>query len=121
MLQFATLVFIPRYVHFPHIMAALSPREKDLQSMLAAQVHIGCNNADSQMRPYIWRCRNDGIHILNIGETYQSECPRPLSLHCLHVAAGALVLSVLAAGLPRDAGSGAGLQAFRYRHGALFS
>lgn len=34
-------------------------------------MHIGCNNADSQMRPYIWRRRNDGIHILNIGETYQ--------------------------------------------------
>ena len=52
-------------------MAALSSREKDLQSMLAAQVHIGCNNADSQMKPYIWRRRNDGIHILNIGESYQ--------------------------------------------------
>lgn len=37
--------------------------------MLAAEVHIGTRNSDHQMRPYIWRRRNDGIHILNIGQT----------------------------------------------------
>merc|ERR1719305_924691 len=37
--------------------------------MLAAQVHIGTRNSDHQMNPYIWRRRNDGIHILNIGKT----------------------------------------------------
>lgn len=48
---------------------ALTAREEDIQKMLAAEVHIGTRNSDHQMNPYIWRRRNDGIHILNIGNT----------------------------------------------------
>jgi len=50
---------------------SLTQKEEDIQRMLAAQVHIGTRNADNQMRPYIWRRRNDGIHILNIGKTLE--------------------------------------------------
>lgn len=32
-------------------------REEDIQKMLAAQVHIGTRNSDSQMQDYIWRRR----------------------------------------------------------------
>ena len=39
--------------------------------MLSAQVHIGTRNSDSNMTEYIWRRRNDGIHILNIGKTWE--------------------------------------------------
>lgn len=39
--------------------------------MLAAQVHIGTRNAESKMADYIWRRRNDGIHIINIGKTWE--------------------------------------------------
>jgi len=39
--------------------------------MLAAQVHIGTRNADSKMADYIWRRRNDGIHIINVGKTWE--------------------------------------------------
>lgn len=49
----------------------LTPREEDIQKMLAAQVHIGTRNADNQMADYIWRRRNDGIHIINVGKTYE--------------------------------------------------
>mmetsp|Transcript_3885 Transcript_3885/g.4735 ORF Transcript_3885/g.4735 Transcript_3885/m.4735 type:complete len:268 (+) Transcript_3885:98-901(+) len=48
---------------------ALTQKEEDIQKMLAADVHIGTRNSDHQMSPYIWRRRNDGIHILNIGKT----------------------------------------------------
>lgn len=48
---------------------ALTAREEDIQKMLAAEVHIGTRNSDHQMNPYIWRRRNDGIHIVNIGKT----------------------------------------------------
>ena len=44
-------------------------REEDMQMMLSAECHIGTRNSDHQMRPYIWRRRNDGIHVLNIGKT----------------------------------------------------
>ncbi|ETV83586.1 ribosomal protein S2 [Aphanomyces astaci] len=49
----------------------LTQREEDIQKMLAAMVHIGTRNADSQMGDYIWRRRNDGIHIINVGQTWE--------------------------------------------------
>lgn len=39
--------------------------------MLSAGVHTGTKNSDSSMKEYIWRRRNDGIHILNIGKTWE--------------------------------------------------
>jgi len=39
--------------------------------MLAAQVHIGTRNSDSNMETYIWKRRMDGIHIINVGKTYE--------------------------------------------------
>ena len=49
----------------------LTSREEDIQKMLAAQCHIGTRNADAQMADYIWTRRNDGIHIINLGNTYE--------------------------------------------------
>lgn len=46
-------------------------REEDIRKMLAAQVHIGTRNADAHMSDYIWKRRNDGIHIINVGKTYE--------------------------------------------------
>lgn len=39
--------------------------------MLSAGVHTGTRNSDSMMTEYIWRRRNDGVHILNIGKTWE--------------------------------------------------
>lgn len=39
--------------------------------MLSAGVHTGTKNSDNSMKEYIWRRRNDGIHILNIGKTWE--------------------------------------------------
>jgi len=39
--------------------------------MLSAGVHTGTRNSDSSMQEYIWRRRNDGVHILNIGKTWE--------------------------------------------------
>jgi hypothetical protein len=39
--------------------------------MLSAGVHTGTRNSDSMMIDYIWRRRNDGVHILNIGKTWE--------------------------------------------------
>ena len=49
----------------------LQPKEDDIQKMLSAQVHIGTRNSDQMMTPYIWRRRQDGIHILNISKTWE--------------------------------------------------
>jgi small subunit ribosomal protein SAe len=49
----------------------LQPKEEDIQMMLSAGVHTGTRNAEAAMQEYIWRRRNDGIHILNIGKTWE--------------------------------------------------
>lgn len=51
--------------------AILQPKEEDVQMMLSAGVHTGTRNSDSAMEEYIWRRRNDGVHILNIGKTWE--------------------------------------------------
>ncbi|KAJ3152147.1 structural constituent of ribosome [Geranomyces variabilis] len=49
----------------------LNATEQEVQSMLAAQSHIGTKNLDIQMQPYVWKRRSDGIHIINIGKTWE--------------------------------------------------
>ncbi|KAI9090077.1 ribosomal protein S2, flavodoxin-like domain-containing protein [Phlyctochytrium arcticum] len=51
--------------------AVLNLTEADTQSMLAAQTHVGTKNLDKQMAPYTWKRRTDGIHIINIGKTWE--------------------------------------------------
>mmetsp|Transcript_892 Transcript_892/g.1101 ORF Transcript_892/g.1101 Transcript_892/m.1101 type:complete len:287 (-) Transcript_892:220-1080(-) len=56
---------------FDTLPAILQPKEEDIQMMLSAGVHTGTRNSDSSMTEYIWRRRNDGVHILNIGATWE--------------------------------------------------
>lgn len=51
--------------------AALALKEEDLQKMLVAQVHIGTQNIVPQMNRYVWKRRADGIHLLNLGKTWE--------------------------------------------------
>jgi len=39
--------------------------------MLACQTHLGTKNADFQMAPYIYKRRTDGIHLINLGKTWE--------------------------------------------------
>jgi small subunit ribosomal protein SAe len=56
---------------FASLPEILQPKEEDIQMMLSAGVHTGTRNSDSQMAEYIWRRRSDGVHILNIGKTWE--------------------------------------------------
>mmetsp|Transcript_14601 Transcript_14601/g.29219 ORF Transcript_14601/g.29219 Transcript_14601/m.29219 type:complete len:272 (-) Transcript_14601:236-1051(-) len=49
----------------------LQPKEEDIQKMLTAEVHIGTTNSDSNMMEYIWKRRSDGLHIMNLGKTWE--------------------------------------------------
>jgi len=71
--------------------SVLSATEEEIQLLLAAQCHIGTKNCDKQMESYVWKRRADGlsytqipidilvidihvhtgIHILNIGKTWE--------------------------------------------------
>jgi len=39
--------------------------------MLAAEVHLGTKSVDFQMQRYVFRRRNDGIYIINLGKTWE--------------------------------------------------
>lgn len=49
----------------------LAPREQDLQMMLACGVHLGTKNLDFHMGPYVYKRRDDGVYIMNLGMTYE--------------------------------------------------
>jgi small subunit ribosomal protein SAe len=49
----------------------LSLREEDLKLLLAAKAHIGTKNIDPNLERYIWRRRNDGVHLINLGKTWE--------------------------------------------------
>jgi len=51
--------------------SVLSATEEDIQLLLAAQCHIGTKNCEKHMEPYVWKRRPDGIHIINIGKTWE--------------------------------------------------
>jgi len=56
---------------FASLPPILQPKEEDIQMMLSAGVQNGTKNSDNMMNDYIWRRRNDGIHILHIGKTWE--------------------------------------------------
>jgi small subunit ribosomal protein SAe len=49
----------------------LAWKEEDLKIMLAANVHIGTKNVNPNMARYVWRRRRDGVHIINLGLTWE--------------------------------------------------
>jgi small subunit ribosomal protein SAe len=49
----------------------LALKEEDLKLMLAANVHIGTKNLNCNMARYTWRRRRDGIHLINLGMTWE--------------------------------------------------
>ncbi|XP_051141118.1 40S ribosomal protein SA-like [Andrographis paniculata] len=50
---------------------SLSTKEADIQMMLAAEVHLGTKNCNFQMERYVFKRRNDGIYIINLGKTWE--------------------------------------------------
>jgi len=42
-----------------------------MAKLLATQAHIGTRNIDITMEPYIWKRRLDGVHIINLGKTWE--------------------------------------------------
>jgi len=46
-------------------------KEEDLKLMLAAQVHIGAKLCDANNERYVFKKRQDGINIINLGKTWE--------------------------------------------------
>lgn len=49
----------------------MKAQEGDITKMLAATVHIGSENSETTMMPYIFKRRNDGVNIINLKKTWE--------------------------------------------------
>ncbi|GKD77263.1 40S ribosomal protein SA-like protein, partial [Tanacetum coccineum] len=49
----------------------LTTKEADIQMMLSAEVHLGTKNCDFQMERYVFKRRQDGIYLFNLGKTLE--------------------------------------------------
>jgi small subunit ribosomal protein SAe len=54
--------------NLPSIFNATS---QDIEMLLAAQCHLGSKNLQTHMEPYLWKTRQDGVNVLNIGKTWE--------------------------------------------------
>jgi len=52
------------------LLTLLKPSEQDVMKLLAAQAHIGRRKAHVNMKRYIWKRRQDGIHVINLEKTW---------------------------------------------------
>lgn len=46
-------------------------KHEDIQKMLVCRTHLGTLNADHRMKRYIFRRTSDGIHLLDLGKTWE--------------------------------------------------
>uniref|UniRef100_A0A1B6CY39 Small ribosomal subunit protein uS2 n=1 Tax=Clastoptera arizonana TaxID=38151 RepID=A0A1B6CY39_9HEMI len=49
----------------------LSLKEEDVTKMLAASTHVGTDNINFQMEQYVYKRRNDGVHVVNLRRTWE--------------------------------------------------
>ncbi|KAJ2661617.1 structural constituent of ribosome [Coemansia sp. RSA 1200] len=54
-----------------HVPACLNATEEDIQLLLSAKAHLGAQNADSHMLPYVHKRRDDGVHLINPVKTWE--------------------------------------------------
>ena len=46
-------------------------KDEDIQKMLVCKTHLGTLNVDHRMKRYIFRRTNEGIHLINLGKTWE--------------------------------------------------
>ncbi|KAI1296334.1 ribosome-associated protein (Rap-1) [Xylaria venustula] len=54
--------------NLPAVMQATSA---DIETLLAAQSHLGSKNLQVHMEPYLWKTRADGVNVINVGKTWE--------------------------------------------------
>lgn len=54
-----------------HCPASLDATEDDIAKMLSCQVHVGTKNVESTMTRYVFKRRQDGIHIIDLRKTWE--------------------------------------------------
>lgn len=49
----------------------LGLKTEDVTKMLTATTHLGSEKVDFQMEQYVYKRRPDGVHIINLGRTWE--------------------------------------------------
>jgi len=49
----------------------LALKDEDVTKMLAATTHVGSTSVNFQMESYVYKRRPDGVHIINLGRTWE--------------------------------------------------
>lgn len=49
----------------------LGLKPEDVTKMLTATTHLGSEKVDFQMEQYVYKRRPDGVHIINLGRTWE--------------------------------------------------
>lgn len=49
----------------------LTLKDTDVTKMLAATTHLGAESVNYQMEQYVFKRRPDGVHIINLGRTWE--------------------------------------------------
>jgi small subunit ribosomal protein SAe len=49
----------------------LKPSEDDIRLLISATCHLGSKNCDKFMEPYVYKRRTDGVHVINVGKTWE--------------------------------------------------
>lgn len=49
----------------------LALKDDDVTKMLAATTHVGSTSVNFQMESYVYKRRPDGVHIINLGRTWE--------------------------------------------------
>ncbi|KAF4992873.1 40s ribosomal s0 [Fusarium heterosporum] len=44
---------------------------QDIETLLAAQCHLGSKNLQVHMENYLWKTRQDGVNVINVGKTWE--------------------------------------------------
>ncbi|XP_064638289.1 small ribosomal subunit protein uS2-like [Lineus longissimus] len=49
----------------------LALKEEDVTKFLACSTHLGANTSDFQMDAYVYKCKSDGVNIINLRKTWE--------------------------------------------------
>lgn len=82
----------------------LSLKHSDINKMLAATSHLGSENVNNQMERYVFKRRLDGVHIINLGNTWEklmlaaraiAAVKHPQDVRIVHNVDGKSLISIL--------------------------
>jgi len=51
--------------------SVLSLKQEDVRYLLTARTHIGASNLNLQMEQYVYKRRNDGVHLIDLRKTWE--------------------------------------------------